>query len=249
MVVLNQNKSDDPTMYDLSFMYTKKCDLTCAFCMYSSSPKVGDAMDLAALWGWLETVDFDRVASFGAYGGEVGIALDGFGACFDLVAHIDRPHFVITNGTWSVDTDRTTEFLEFCAKYRCHIVVSGTPWHRRHQNRKVLEALAEEQPEAFRLKPVEENFHAMGKLEGKMKFSCSTKCMSWDRALRIAVQPDGTIIFQNCDGVYPVVGHLGEPFSVIDERVMNMRTDGFSPVCSHYEASPTQGDRVDVHII
>ena len=156
-----------------------------------------------------------------------------------MVAHIDRPHFVITNGTWSTDRERTLAFMDFCMTYNCFIVVSGTPWHRRHQNREILDLWAGAYPENFRLKPKAENFHAMGRLEGKMKFSCTHKCATWDRALRIAVQPDGSIIFQNCDGVYPVVGNIDEPFAVIDARIQELRMRGFEAVCPHFAE---QGD-------
>jgi len=233
---LNQKGSDNPNMFDLSFIYTKRCDLECPFCMYSSGPDVNDSIDLDALAKWLGTVDMEHIASFGLYGGEVGIALAGFGACMDMATALaDKPRFVITNGSWSTNIARTTEFIEFVMKYRCHVVVSGTPEHRRHQNRSVLEALKEEQPDAITLKPKDENFHAMGRLEGKMKFSCSMKCMWWEKASRIAVQPDGTIIYQNCDGVYPVVGNLSEPFDVVRERVSQMKASGFGRVCPHYE--------------
>lgn len=238
MAQLNQPNSNDPNFYDLSFMYSKRCDLSCPFCMYSSSPETEGSIDLLALSRWLETVDYDRIASFGVYGGEVGmdtLSLTGFGSCFDLVSHIKRPKFVITNGTWSTDYDRTMAFLEFCREYDCHCVVSGTPWHRRHQNRDMLKRLSEEFHGCMTLKPKEENFHAMGKLEGKMKFTCSKKCMSWPGALRIAVQPDGDILFQNCDGIYPVVGNINQPFPMIDAQVQIMRKVGFSSVCPHYD--------------
>lgn len=225
--------SDNSNKYDLSFMYTKKCDLFCSFCMYESGPDINDALDINKLGQWLGTVDPSLIASFGVYGGEVGIDLIGFGKCLDLVQHFDRPRFVITNGTWSMDVDRTLEFMEFCCKYHLHIVVSGTPWHRKHQDRKVLERLKEVQPKVFTLKPIEEGFHAMGRLAGKMEFSCSEKCLSWDRTLRIAVQPDGSIIYQNCDGVYPVVGNIDENFIKINERVQAMRKKDFSSVCSY----------------
>ena len=163
--------------------------------------------------------------------------LEGFGSCLDLVSHVDRPRFVITNGTWSTDPARTEEFLDFCRRYDCYMVVSGTPWHRRYQDRSVLEALREGRPDAVRLKPAGESFHAMGRLEGRMQFSCTHKCMWWGRALRIAVQPDGTIIFQNCDGVYPVVGDLGESFSGLGARVTKMRREGFRDVCPYSGAA------------
>ena len=74
-MILDQPNSDDARMYDLSFMYTTRCDLTCAFCMYNSGPETDDAIDLEKLRSWLATVDMNRIASFGAYGGEVGVAL------------------------------------------------------------------------------------------------------------------------------------------------------------------------------
>jgi hypothetical protein len=184
---------------------------------------------------WLTSVDMSRIASFGVYGGEVSVAYDGFGACLDLVNHLKKPQFVLTNGSWSTSFDKTMEFLSFCNRYRLFVVVSGTPEHRRYQNREVLESLAAAQPSTFRLKPIEENFHAMGRLAGVIPFSCSRKCAWWGRALRIAVQPDGTIIFQNCDGIYPVVGNIYESFADIDARIIDARKDGFGKLCKYWE--------------
>lgn len=227
-------------MYDIGFMYTRRCDLSCAFCMYESGPDVHDAIDLGLLASWLETVPRDRVNSFGVYGGEVGVDLAGFGACFDLVVDWEKPQFAITNGTWSMSVDRTLEFLEFCQEYNCFVVISGTPWHRRHQDRNILEILAQELPDSIRLKPKEENFHAMGRLEGKFKQPCTRKCMWWNKEIRIAVTPDSTILMQNCDGSYPVVGSIDEPFVIIDRRITEMRKTGFTPVCDLYEKSLEQ---------
>jgi hypothetical protein len=178
----------------------------------------------------------DGAESFGVYGGEPGVDLKGFGSCLVLAERCvaERPRFVITNGSWSADPVRTWDFMEWCGQHRLFVVVSGTPHHRKTQDRDVLEDLLLRNPNAMRLKPEEENYHAMGRLEGKLAFSCSTKCMSWDRALRLAVQPDGTIIFQNCDGVYPIVGTIREDFQVINARVQKLRADGFASVCSHY---------------
>ena len=233
-MILDQPNSDNPLMYDLSFIYTKQCDLACSFCMYRSGPSVRDGINLTQLEMWLTSVDMSRIASFGVYGGEVSVAYEGFGACLDLVSYLGKPQFVLTNGSWSRDFGKTTEFLKFCNKYRLFVVVSGTAEHRRYQNREVLESLAEAQPNAFRLKPLEENFHAMGRLEGAIPFSCSGKCIWWNRALRIAVQPDGAVIFQNCDGVYPIVGHIYETFAEIDARITSARRDGFGSLCPHW---------------
>ena len=236
MTVLNQPNSDNSQCYDLSFMYTRRCNLHCSFCMYDSGPEVDDVLDLDKLVPWLHTVDSNRIASFGLYGGEPSVDLRGFGRCLLLARRIlgDKPGFVITNGAWSKSEADTAQFLFFCEQHRLSVVVSGTPEHRKFQNREVLEMLADRHPRAIRLKPKEENFHAMGRLEGKMPFSCSEKCMSWNRALRIAIQPDGNIIFQNCDGVYPVVGNISMPFSSTDRRINQMRSHGFADYCPHY---------------
>ena len=236
MAVLDQPGSENPRRYDLSFMYTKRCDLLCPFCMYSSGPQVTGELDLQRLADWLRTVDPSLIASFGVYGGEPGVDLHGFGSCLMRAKLIvgDRPCFVITNGTWSTDPARTEEFIRWCTGHKLFVVVSGTPFHRKHQNRGVLEGLAQQYPSAIRLKPEEENFHAMGRLEGKMAFSCTKKCFGWQRAHRIAVQPDGSILFQNCDGIYPIVGNIDEPFDVIDARIQVMRTQGFADVCPHF---------------
>jgi len=233
MAILEQPNSDNQLMYDLSFMYTKRCDLECPFCMYSSNPRITETLDLNQLHWWLKSVRYPKIASLGAYGGEVGVDLEGWDKIFyQLPIHI--PKFVITNGTWSTDPKRTDDFLDFCARWKMHVVVSGTPEHRKHQNRSVLEDLKAEQPETFTLKPKEENFHPMGKLEGKMLgYHCSYKCMWWNRALRICVMPEGDILFQNCDGSYPIVGTICEEFPIIDQRLQEMRVNqgGFLPVC------------------
>jgi hypothetical protein len=236
VAVLNQPNSDNPQCYDLSFMFTRRCNLRCPFCMYDSGPEVTDELDLDKLKTWLVTVDPNRIASLGLYGGEPSIDMKGFGRSMILARRIlgHKPGFVISNGAWSKDKELTRQFLFFCQAHELFLVVSGTVWHRMYQDREVLENLAAEYPNCIRLKPVEENYQAMGRLEGKLRFTCSQKCQSWNRALRIAVQPDGNIIFQNCDGVYPVAGSINEDFAALDKRIMRMRGEGFGPVCRHY---------------
>lgn len=236
MVQLKQRGSTDPLKFDLTFMYTERCDLDCPFCMYESGPDVQGVLDLDLLEKWLRTMNYDRIASFGAYGGEVSVDYDGWTKCFEMVRRECKPHFVITNGSWSTDPDKTSEFMKWAIMNRCHIVVSGTPYHRRFQDREVLERIKSISPEHVTLKPKEENFHAMRRLEGKMKFSCSRKCMWWSRALRLAIKPDGSIIFQNCDGVYPTVGGIWEPWTVIEQRIRLLRASGFDVRCPHYNS-------------
>jgi hypothetical protein len=202
--------------------------------MYSSSPSVNDALDLGKVEQWLATVDMRLIASFGIYGGEVSINLEKYEEILNLLPP-SKPRFCITNGTWSVEPSRALEFVQWCARHRLFVVISGTPEHRKHQNRALLETYASAYPNAIRLKPVEEQFHPMGRLEGAFPVNCSVKCMWWQRALRIAVQPDGTVVFQNCDGMYPIVGTIDQSFSVLHRNIQHAREEGFDSVCKFYK--------------
>jgi len=235
MVVLNQQNSENPRMYDLSFMYTLRCDLKCPFCMYDSGPDVWDSMNMPMLDNWLWTVDPNLIASFGLYGGEPGVDLEGFGYCLQMAKRIigERPSFVITNGTWSTSMEKTDVFLRWCSDNGLFVVVSGTPFHRKTQDREILETLVQLYPTAMRLKPEHENFIPMGRL-GHNEVACTVKCRSWNRASRIAVKPNGDILFQNCDGVFPVVGTYHDRFDVIDEKVQRWRAEG-AKECPYYK--------------
>lgn len=235
MVQLNQNNSNNPLMYDLSFMYSLKCNLTCSFCMYNCHPNNDEVLDLDKLSSWIKTIDMNKIASFGIYGGEPSILLDGYAKCMDLVNHLNRPHFIITNGTWSTSLVKTKEFLEFCKKYKMYIVISGTPEHRAYQDRKLLRYLSKKHPNTFKIKPETENFNAMGRLKNKIPFNCSQKCMWWNKAIRIGILPDGYILFQNCDGIYPLIGNIDESFEVIDNRIQKLKANGFNTKCSKYK--------------
>ncbi len=235
MVQLNQADSHNPLMYDLSFMYSLRCNLKCSFCMYTCYPDIDEILNLNKLAIWIKTIDMDKIASFGIYGGEPSILLNGYAKCMDLISYLDRPHFIITNGTWSTSLTKTKEFLDFCTKYKMYIVISGTPEHRIYQDRRIIETLAGKYPNIFRLKSKKENYHAMGRLEGKLPFNCTQKCMLWKKAIRIAILPDGCILFQNCDGIYPVVGNINESFCEIDTRIQEMRKNGFNERCLKYE--------------
>ena len=85
------------------------------------------------------------------------------------------------------------------------------------------------------LKPGERkgDFIPMGKL-GHLQVNCTQLCMRHERPTRIAVQPDGSVIFQNCDGRYPQVGWADEGFPAIRARVEELYLSGFASVCPFY---------------
>lgn len=220
-------------LYDLSFMYTRRCDLMCPFCMYSSSPEVNDALDLNLLQAFLGTVNFSMIRSCGLYGGEPAVEIVGFGRVAEMLP-LDVPKFVITNGAWSQSDWRTFEFLTWVVRYDLRVFVSGTVFHRKHQDRKRLEAL--EKRGWLTLKKPDENFLPMGKLEGR-PVQCTRKCAWADAPLRIAVTPDAKLIYQSCDGIYPTIGNIEEGFSALHDKIMTMRDAGFGMICPHWETA------------
>ncbi len=213
-VVGNRNRP-----IDLSFMASLECDLACAHCMYDSSPKMKMDLDIPRTHEWMKTIDWEQVNGVGLYGGEPGIKLPLYEAIISRVPW-DIPRFVITNGTWSTDEHRTKEFLWFALDYKLAIIVSGSKWHTPHQNRKVLEAIAARDT-GIRLKGEEGSIIPMGRAVQWWPngWKCTRLCERWKGPVRIALRPPGEIIFQSCDGQYPVVGGWEMGFDEIVSRI------------------------------
>lgn len=216
--------------YDVSFMVTRQCDLECPFCMYDSSPRVKDRLDIGVAKAFVASLEMERVNSFGFYGGEPAVAMAEFGQVAEMLP-VGKPRFVISNGVWSKDKAKTEEFLAWAKGHQMAVYVSSTPYHQKFQDRAYLERLAEADG-TLTLKEAEKkgDFIPMGKL-GHLKVNCSQMCVKHERATRIAIQPDGSVIFQNCDGRYPVVGQASEGFKVLRERIEELYSGGFKSVC------------------
>lgn len=217
-------------VYDLSFMYSKECDLECPFCMYDSSPRVKDQIDLPKLRNFIESIDNDLINSYGLYGGEPTILADRYSKIIEMLPR-DKPKFVITNGTWSKTEPATTAFLNWCSKYKLTAFVSGTPYHQKFQNKELIKALSAQYGFIILKKP-DNNFLPMGKLK-HLPAACSHLCMRNKKPVRIAVEPDGAIIFQTCDGVYPEIGTFEDKFRDIHERILQYSKTGFKNVCQY----------------
>lgn len=221
-------------MYDLSFMVSKHCDLSCSFCMYSSGPNVHDTLDFQKLRSFLKTVRYGYINAFGLYGGEPWLFMKENNVILEnLPTHI--PKFVITNGTWSKNIVDTTAFITWAERWNLQVFVSGTDQHVPFQDREMLERVAALQPERIHLKKPDTQILPMGYLLGKGLVKCTVKCETTDKPTRLAVQPDGSIIYQTCDGVYPKIGYLNETFDMIDRRVTLLLKDGFGNVCPYYK--------------
>lgn len=146
------------------------------------------------------------------------------------------PRFIITNGTWSKNIVDTTKFMLWVEQHRLEVFVSGTDQHVSFQDRTMLEDLAARYPKIVHLKKADTQILPMGKLFGA-PVKCTAKCMRQDVPTRLAVQPDGSIIYQTCDGVYPVIGSLNDSFSAVMTRVEHYIKHGFGDVCPYYEGA------------
>lgn len=214
-------------LFDVSFMASLHCDLECSFCMYNSGPTVDDEIDLEQAQKFVNSLDLQAVNAFGLYGGEPSLRMFVNTRIIQMLPK-NKPVFVITNGTWSRTLKRDL-FLKWANFHKLHVIVSGTAEHIRHQDRSWLETYAASNPERFRLKKAETSFIPMGRL-GHLPTVCSQKCDSDLNPTRIAMKPNGDIIFQTCDGSYPVVGRAEEGFPVIRERLEKKQWQTLCPV-------------------
>jgi len=206
MVKINVDKT---RRIDFSFMPSLQCDLTCDHCMYDSSPWNKAELDFERTAHFVETMDWSIINACGFYGGEPGIKLEMYSRFIELVPD-SIPKFTITDGTWSRTKGRTAKFVEFANRHKLQTFVSSTPFHTPHQDREVLERVCNEN-ELFILKGDDKDIIPMGRMATKI-WQCSFRCRTDSRPLRFALKPGGNIIFQTCDGVYPVVGSYNRPF-------------------------------------
>jgi len=192
---------------DLSFMPSLQCDLECGHCMYDSSPFNLAALDLDKTRQFVETVDWQRINACGFYGGEPGIKLDLYSQFIELIP-LTVPRFTITDGTWSRTPGRTAEFVAWAQHHLLQVYISSTKYHTPHQNEVVLQDVALEY--GFTIKG-DDDVIPMGRM-ARVDWTCTRRCERWEGPVRFAVQPGGSIVFQNCDGVYPVVSTYRESF-------------------------------------
>lgn len=219
----------DLTKVSFSFIPSLKCNNKCSFCMYGASPDNTLALNYEMVEWWMKTVDWDKVVGWGFYGGEPSIEMGLYQRFFELVPE-DVPKFVITNGTWSTDYEKTTKFLKWCAG-KFHIIVSGTLEHRAKQDVGFVHALVKTFKGAITYKDKDEEMHPMGRL-AQENWACTKKCLWHEQPIRLGIFPTGHIILQNCDGVYPIVGHIGkDTFDDAFVKGQVVREQGCLPNC------------------
>ncbi|RJR07912.1 hypothetical protein C4588_06085 [Candidatus Parcubacteria bacterium] len=222
----------DKQPIDFSFIPSLQCNLSCPFCMYDCSLEKIDELDFEKTKSFLKTVDWGMINSCGFYGGEVSINLELYQKFIDLVPDA-IPKFTISNGAWSREPEMFSRFLNFLNRNELFLVVSGTEFHKRHQNLEVLKILKDECSDGIRLKDGDE-IHPMGRARLD-KWSCSNKCQTHTNPIRLGLFPDGNILFQNCDGSYPIIQTYNQPFEGIIDRVLQITWE-----CSRQEVHTDQ---------
>lgn len=196
---------------DFSIMPTLECNLKCSFCMYDCSADSKLQIDFRKLKRFLYSIPTGLVNSFGLYGGEPSINIPLYERVIALLPRL-TPKFVITNGTWTKPYN--DQFPAFVSKYGLQCFISSTPEHKMFQDSYITRVISDsfgnytikDDDTQKRLSPMGRN--ATG------KWSCTGRCLNNKKPRRFAAMPDGNIIFQSCDGVYPVVGCIDSPFNL-----------------------------------
>lgn len=210
--VYGQNSSG----IDFSIMPSLECNLRCSFCMYDCCPERKQQIDLKALESFLSTIPLELINSYGLYGGEPSINLPLYTSIIALLP-ATASIFIITNGSWSKPKDK--EFVDFVMSFDLTCFISSTPEHKEHQDLEYLEAITK----LFRKNFIIKGDDTQGRLlrMGRGAFIgleelpyCTVKCVQGMCPKRLAVMPNGDVIFQSCDGVYPVVGNIESPFNL-----------------------------------
>jgi hypothetical protein len=205
-------------LIDFSFIPSLKCNLNCPFCMYDCDMEQKEILDIEKTEKFISTIDWSMINSCGFYGGEISINMPVFQWFIDMIPE-DVPRFCISNGSWTtISNELMWEFVAFLTHNKMFLVVSGTPHHKKYQDVHKLQMLKDAYPDGMRLKG-DDIIHPMGRAK-KDDWTCTNKCQTYEVPTRLGLFPNGDVLFQNCDGIYPfVIQAYDEPFDGIMDRV------------------------------
>lgn len=216
--------NNERSKIDISFMPSLECNHRCSFCMYRCSPEAkGWELPLHMVRELVGRVNWEDVNSIGFYGGEPMCNLELYAKFYDTVKHLGKPMFTISNGSFTSSRYELDRFWDFIKEHPMRVVVSGTDEHKAYQRKQVVDVLRG-YPGLFLVKDGDE-MHPMGRLQTKV-WSCTRKCIWVEVPSRIALFPTGDIIFQNCDGVYPVIGTFETPWEELKKNITRIRSQG-----------------------
>lgn len=201
-------------LVDLSFIPSLRCNLHCPHCMYDAGPNKFQVINIRKLEEFTDTIDWDKINSCGFYGGEPSIEKPLYTEVMGLIP-INIKIWIITNGSWSRNEMSYYNFVDWAYKHSLQVFISSTPYHKQYQNVKAIEHLVKNTDWIeIKADDTKESLLPMGR-NYKEGWTCSKKCKRSSTPLRYAVMPSGEIIYQNCDGIYPTVGHYSTPFDKV----------------------------------
>lgn len=207
---------------DLSIMPWLECDLRCPHCQYDAGPELnhnnrGGHLSQQELFKFLRTVNWSDINSIGFYGGEMFLDLPLFSRYVSITkqAQLDagikktklKPMWVISNGTFSKALSHFGNVVSFIHLTGLKVFISTTPHHKAHQHPRIRGLAKSSDNFKFkkddtksRLLPMGRNYHE--------NWYCSRRCQRLEATERIAIKPNGDVIYQKCDGIYPVLGSI-----------------------------------------
>lgn len=204
-------------LIDLSIMPWLTCDLKCPHCQYNASPEQQGDLHPGELYKFLHTIDWSDINSIGFYGGEIFLALDQFKRYIDLIKksqlnkgikkHKLKPMWVISNGTFSTAQSHFSNVVAFVHLHDLKVFISTTPYHKKHQHPRINSLTNISNNFSFKKDDTKSRLLPMGR-NATEDWYCTRRCQREEATERLAIMPNGDVIYQKCDGIYPVIGSI-----------------------------------------
>jgi len=202
---------------DLSIIPWLTCDLECPHCQYDAGPNKKGDLHWGELFKFLHRVDWNDINSVGFYGGEMFLDLNKFGKYIEAITrsqehkgikkHKYKPMWVISNGTFSTAQSHFSNVVAFVHMHNLKVFLSTTPHHKKYQDPRLQHLVKISDNFSFKKDDTRSRLLPMGR-NATEDWYCTRRCQRQEATERLAIMPDGDIIYQKCDGVYPVLGSI-----------------------------------------
>ena len=204
-------------LIDLSIMPWLQCDLECPHCMYDAGPENYTSwMSTRMLGEFLRTVNWNDINSVGFYGGEMFLDLKGFSQYIKKVVSAQeyagikprkmKPMWCISNGTFSQSNSLFSNVIRFAHIHKLRVYISTTPYQKAHQHPRITSAVSNTSNFRFKKDDTKGRLLPMGRNYVE-DWYCTRRCMRLERD-RLAIKPNGDVIYQKCDGIYPTIASI-----------------------------------------
>lgn len=203
-------------LIDLSIMPWLECDLQCPHCQYDAGPEHDEHLDRMELIKFLQTVDWADINSIGFYGGEVFLDLNTFGRYVAIVKSAQlnagikktklKPMWCISNGTFSKSASHFANVITFVHLHNLRVYISTTSYHKEDQHKRIRNLTKASDNFRFKKDDTKSRLLPMGRNYVE-DWYCTRRCQRLEID-RLAIKPNGDVLYQKCDGIYPVVGNI-----------------------------------------